>query len=96
MKCRIGAVITVAGLSSRMQDYKPLMLLGNKLVINHVIDNFRNIGISYIPLIKKSTLLYMKNEFIFSGYSSMVPSFEGRKGHPILIREDKIDKILQV
>ena len=38
MKSRTGVIIAVAGLSSRMQQFKPLLPLGGKKVIEHVVD----------------------------------------------------------
>jgi uncharacterized domain HDIG len=38
MKNKIGIVITAAGLSARMKEFKPLLQLGNKRIIEHVVD----------------------------------------------------------
>lgn len=38
---RTGVIITAAGLSRRMGEFKPLLLLGNKTIIEHMIDNAR-------------------------------------------------------
>lgn len=38
---KYSAVIASAGLSSRMHDFKPMLMLGNRTVLEHVIENFR-------------------------------------------------------
>ena len=38
---RLGGVILAAGLSSRMKQFKPLMMIDGKSMIRHVIDLMR-------------------------------------------------------
>ena len=45
---RFGALILAAGLSSRMRGFKPLMNLGGKPLIHHVIDLFESTNIEEI------------------------------------------------
>lgn len=45
------AVIAAAGLSSRMNTFKPLLRLGEKTMIETVIDNFRRVGVSEIVVV---------------------------------------------
>lgn len=47
----VGAVITAAGMSSRMKDFKPLMYIGNIRILERVILNFRHAGIENIAVV---------------------------------------------
>lgn len=47
----IGAVIVAAGLSSRMGDFKPMMKIGTATVAQHVVNAFRQAGISKIVVV---------------------------------------------
>ena len=46
-----GAVIVAAGLSSRMGRFKPLLQVGSKSVVKHVISAFQSVGIRQIVLV---------------------------------------------
>ncbi|MGN0775667.1 MAG: NTP transferase domain-containing protein [Candidatus Ventricola sp.] len=48
---RLGGVILAAGLSSRMKQFKPLMTVGGKSMIEHVIDNMRRAGAQTIVVV---------------------------------------------
>lgn len=48
---KIGAIIVAGGLSSRMNDFKPLLLVGNKTMIETTINNFKLIGASEIVVV---------------------------------------------
>ena len=48
---KTGAVITAAGKSSRMGDFKPLLKIGNFTAAEHVIRNFRAAGIRDIVFV---------------------------------------------
>lgn len=50
MEKNIG-VILAAGLSSRMNDFKPLLKIGNKVMIQHTLDAFINAGINKIYIV---------------------------------------------
>ena len=41
---KYAGVITAAGLSSRMKDFKPLMLIGESTMLESVVNNFKAIG----------------------------------------------------
>lgn len=45
------AVITAAGLSSRMGAFKPLLPIGGKPTVLHLIDTFLRSGVSHIVLV---------------------------------------------
>ncbi len=45
---KIGAVIVAGGLSSRMKDFKPLLNIGNKTMIETTISNYQSVGIKSI------------------------------------------------
>lgn len=47
----IGAVITAAGMSSRMGDFKQLMKLGTYSLIEHIILKFQHAGINDIVVV---------------------------------------------
>ena len=40
---KYAGVITAAGLSSRMNDFKPLMLIGEETMLESIVKNFRMI-----------------------------------------------------
>lgn len=48
---KIGAVIVAAGLSSRMKDFKPLMKIGDKTILETAINNFRLLGAGEIVVV---------------------------------------------
>lgn len=47
----INGIVLVAGLSSRMNDFKPLMSIGNKTIIESTIDNMIFAGIEQIVVV---------------------------------------------
>lgn len=47
----VGAVIVAGGFSSRMKDFKPLMKIGDKTVIETAINNFRLLGAGKIIVV---------------------------------------------
>ena len=48
---RTAAVIAAAGLSSRMGEFKPLMELGGKPMLLHVVDAFLNAGVDTVVVV---------------------------------------------
>lgn len=48
---RVKALVTAAGLSSRMKDYKPLMKVGDKTMAERVIGNLRAAGVEEIVVV---------------------------------------------
>lgn len=48
---KYAAVIPAAGLSSRMKDFKPLLPLDGKAMIDHEIDTFEKAGIGRIVIV---------------------------------------------
>lgn len=48
---RLGGVILAAGLSSRMKQFKPLMMIDSKSMIRHVIDLMRGAGAETIVVV---------------------------------------------
>lgn len=50
-KHRIGAVIAVAGMSSRMKTFKPLMVIDNKTIIETTVENYKRAGVDEIFLV---------------------------------------------
>ena len=48
---KISAVILAAGFSSRMSDFKPLLPLDGRTVMEHVIQTFRNAGIADVTVV---------------------------------------------
>jgi len=71
---KTGAVITAAGLSSRMGSFKPLLKIGNFTAIEHIILGFRFAGIKNIVIVtgnkaeelesslKSLDLVFLKND----------------------------------
>ncbi len=47
-KLRVAAVIPAAGLSSRMQAFKPLLTIGGKTIVERVMELFRGAGVTDI------------------------------------------------
>jgi len=132
------ALISAAGRSSRMGDFKPLMKLGAQTVLEdmraaaagpgiHFIHNpayaetkmFDSVclGLSYyekkrktagketldgifffpvdVPLFTPFTLEYEKYRFAEGDGDVYLPEYEKIPGHPLLIRADVIEKLLQ-
>ena len=48
---RTGAVIVAAGLSARMKEFKPMLCLGEKTVIEHTIDALKAAGVDPITVV---------------------------------------------
>lgn len=48
---KIGAVIAAGGLSSRMRDFKPLLSIGERTMIEATINNFRSAGADEIVIV---------------------------------------------
>lgn len=48
---KIGVVIVAGGLSSRMKDFKPLMKIGDKTIIETTISNFQTLGVDEIVVV---------------------------------------------
>ncbi|MDR1619734.1 MAG: nucleotidyltransferase family protein [Clostridiales bacterium] len=51
MKNTFAAVILAAGYSSRIGEFKPLLPIGEKATIYHIIDSFLNVGIKDIYVV---------------------------------------------
>lgn len=48
---KTGAVITAAGMSSRMGDFKPLMKIGSISMIERIVSTFKTAGIDFIVVV---------------------------------------------
>jgi len=48
---QINGLILTAGLSSRMGDFKPLMMLSGKTMIEHSIDSMLDAGVSFVTVV---------------------------------------------
>lgn len=48
---KTGAVIVAGGLSSRMKEFKPLMKIGDKTIIETTISNFQTLGVDEIVVV---------------------------------------------
>ncbi len=51
LKLHTAAIILAAGLSSRMQEFKPLLKIGNKTMLEHAIGLFRYAGVEDIIVV---------------------------------------------
>ncbi len=51
MPCKFTAIILAAGFSKRMGKFKPLLPLGDKPIIAHIVNQFREAGISDIRVV---------------------------------------------
>jgi len=81
---RIGALILAAGLSSRMDGYKPLLEINKKKLIEHALELFKNTGVEeivtvvgfraekLIPIIKAASSRYVVNENYQDGMFSSI------------------------
>lgn len=63
MKVKTGAVIVAAGMSSRRGDFKPLLRIGAISMVQRIIANFQQAGVSPIVLLPDSEVLNLKNIF---------------------------------
>lgn len=71
---RVGAVITAAGLSSRMGDFKPLLPFGKACIAQHLVEMLKQAGVSPIVMVtgykgeeleeslKDSGILFVRNQ----------------------------------
>ena len=48
---KINGLILAAGMSSRMGDFKPLMKINNKSIIEQTIDSMLNSGVNYVTVV---------------------------------------------
>ena len=155
-KSKIGAVIVAGGLSSRMKDFKPLLTIGNKTMIETTISNFTLAGVDEIvvvtgyrandiekklagydvnlvknknyesthmfdsvciglkelsekvdfvfispsdsPFVQQFTLKKMLDEMLIPqniNLNLIQPSYEGKNGHPLLVRKEDVNIILE-
>lgn len=70
---KIGAVIVAGGLSSRMRDFKPLLPIGDKVMIEMTIRNFQLLGVDEIVVVTgyrsddiKNKLSNYKIQFVYN------------------------------
>ncbi len=154
MKYQTGVIVVAAGLSSRMNDFKPLMKIANSTIIETTINNYISAGMDEVVVvtgyreddIRESLGIYgdiirfvnnsnyetthmfdsvclglyeimEKVDFIFitpcdspfvqqftlkkmmeiiknSDCRIVQPSYEGKKGHPVLISSEYVNAIL--
>lgn len=83
-KTRFGALILAAGLSSRMDGFKPLAEIGGKPLLQHALDLFRECGVEEIvtvagyraeillPLLEAASCRYVVNEDYHDGMFSSI------------------------
>lgn len=148
----VKAVIVAGGLSSRMNEFKPLLQIGNSTIIEMTINNFKQLGVQEIvvvtgfrgdeieqklskhnvqfvrnknyesthmfdsvciglkeikdadfvyispadsPFVQQYTLKMMLAEMDNEDINLIQPSFEGKNGHPLLLRMKAVDNILK-
>ena len=48
---KTGAVVVAAGMSSRMNDFKPMMKIGSITIINRVIITLKQAGVDIVVVI---------------------------------------------
>lgn len=48
---RVGAVITAAGMSSRMGDFKPLLKIGSMSIVRRIVATLRQAGVENIVMV---------------------------------------------
>ena len=63
---KYAGVITAAGLSSRMKDFKPLMLIGEETMLESIVKNFRMIGAEEIVAVGGYKAELLKRMRIYS------------------------------
>jgi CTP:molybdopterin cytidylyltransferase MocA len=93
-KANVSAIILAAGLSTRMQGFKPLLRIGEKTIIEHAIALFQNAGIDeivtvvgyrseqLIPVVKAASSRYVVNSNYHAGmYSSIQKGIKALR-HP--------------
>ena len=145
---RIGAVITAAGMSSRMGDFKPLLKIGSMSIVSRIVATLRQAGAENIVMVTGfnaealehhlagSGIVFLRNPdyehthmfdsakigleyladkcdrilftpvdiplftaatvtaLLESGAELACPVFAGRNGHPILMSDGVVKKIL--
>ncbi len=145
---KIGAVIVAAGMSSRMNDFKPMLTIGKLTMAERVIVNFKNAGVDEVVMVTgnradvlekqvkhldvvflqnkdyattqmfasaKIGLRYLANLFDYVLFSPVdiplftvttvkkliaceseiaMPLYQNKKGHPIILSRNAIQKII--
>jgi len=68
-KKRVGAVITAAGLSSRMGKFKPLLPFGGTTVISRCVNNMKSVGAEPIVVVTGHNAQMIEEHLAASGCS---------------------------
>lgn len=96
---KVGAVITAAGLSSRMGDFKPLMKIGPYSMIEHVILKFKQVGVGNIVVVTgyksdilKKALVEYDVKFIYNDNFKTTQMFDSVKLGLDYIK-DEVDRV---
>ncbi|MBG0764637.1 MAG: NTP transferase domain-containing protein [Tissierellales bacterium] len=150
---KIGAVIVAGGMSSRMRDFKPLLPIGSKSMIETTVENYKQLGVEEIvvvtgyrsedieeslkeknlnfiknkhynkthmydsvclglkelsedtdytfispadsPFVQQFTLKKMVDEINISNHELIQPVYEGKDGHPIILKKEFFKIILE-
>lgn len=97
---KVGAVVTAAGMSSRMGDFKQLMKIGPYPMIEHLILKFKQVGIEDIVVVTgyksdtlREALVKYDVEFVYNcnyGRTQMLDSV--KLGLDYI--KDKVDRVL--
>ena len=90
----ISAIILAAGLSSRMEEFKPLLRIGEKTFTEHAIGLFKRAGIGdvitvvghlsakLIPVVKAASSRHVVNDNYNDGMYSSIQTGVKALGHP--------------
>lgn len=97
---KVGAVITAAGMSSRMGDFKQLMKIGPYPMIEHLIRKFKQAGVEDIVIVTgyksdmlREALAKYDIEFVYNCNYDRTQMFDSVKLGLDYIK-DKVDRIL--
>lgn len=83
---KTGVVIVAAGMSTRMQEFKPLMKIENIAIAEYVVNNFQRAGVDNIVMVTgyrgaqlKKSLDYLHIEFVDNENYENTEMFESAK-----------------
>jgi molybdenum cofactor cytidylyltransferase len=82
----IAGLVVAAGMSSRMKDFKPLLTLGGKSFIEHIVDNLRAGGVQEIVIVTGNRAKELENHlgnknihFILNEFFKTTPMYQSVK-----------------
>ena len=69
-----------------------------RLGIMDMTDNLGGVMVTLVdhPFVKESTYLALRSEYASNRKSIIIPTFGGRRGHPVIFSEDTFDELMTI